>query len=194
LGHMYEGGNGVHRDPVKAAEFYSQAAEHGLVTAQIELAGLYLSGKGVQDNFEAAKWFRRAAEQGHPVGENAIGYMYWSGKGVGRDYREAADWFQRAAEQDYALAQFNLGVLYQNGLGVPLNYAEAYKWFTLAAKNGYNHGRRALEALKQIMTKAQVRDGQERVADWVSHHPNSTLAAQKAETKELDSYAAVAQP
>ena len=56
---------------MKAAGLYRKAAEHGLVTAQLELAHLYLSGKGVQrDYFEAARWFRLAAEQGNPIGEN----------------------------------------------------------------------------------------------------------------------------
>ena len=145
-----------------------------------------------QDFFEAAKWFRRAAEQGHPIGETTIGYMYCRGEGVSRDYRQGAEWLQKAADQNYALAQSNLGVLYQNGLGVPLSYPEAYKWFTLAA-NGRATSRRALQALTQIMTKAQLRDGQARVSDWLSHHGNLELAGENAEATQLDSYAA-AQP
>jgi hypothetical protein len=147
-----------------------------------------------RDNSEAANWFRRAAELGNPVGQTGIGYMCWSGEGVSRDYRQAVDWFQRAAEQNFALAQSNLGVLYESGHGVPLSYAEAYKWLTLAAKNGHTKSTRALGALKQIMTKTQVRDGEARVSDWVSRHPNFTLAAPKAETRELDSYATATQP
>ena len=84
------------------------------------------------------------------------------------------------------------GFLYQNGLGVPLNYAEAYKWFTLAA-NGWTSSRRALEALTQIMTKAQLRDGQAKVSDWLSHHGNLEFTGENTEAMELDSYAA-AQP
>jgi hypothetical protein len=44
------------------------------------------------------------------------------------------------------------------------------------------------------MTTTQLRDGQARVSDWVSHHNNLELAAQKAEAKELDSFATAAQP
>jgi TPR repeat protein len=120
-----------------------------------------------QDDFEAAKWLARAAEQGHPAAQNALGYMYYQGMGVRRDYRQAADSFRRAAEQNCALAQFNLGVLYQAGLGVPLDYGEAYKWFTLAIEGGYAESRRVLEALTQIMTKPQLRDGKASVSDWV---------------------------
>ena len=54
--------------------------------------------------------------------------------------------------------------------------------------------RRALKALTQIMTTTQSRDGLARVSDWVSRHNNLELAAQKAEEKELDSFAIAAQP
>ena len=183
-----EFGNGVHRDPEKAAELYRKAAEHGVVNAQLELAHLYQAGKGFQhDYFEAAKWYRRAAEQGHPVGENAIGVMYYRGEGVRRDYRQAAEWFLRAANQNCVLAQLNLGFLYQRGLGVPLDYAEAYKWFMLAAKEGEAESKRVLKELTQIMTKTQLRDGQSRVSDWTSQNSNATLAGQKADAKELNS-------
>jgi len=75
-----------------------------------------------------------------------------------------------------------------------LNYAEAYKWFTLAANSGMAASRRALEALTQIMTTTQLSDGHTRVSDWVSHHNNLKLAAQKAEARKLDSYETAAQP
>jgi TPR repeat protein len=112
--------------------------------------------------------------------------MYYRGEGVRRDYRQAAEWFLRAANQNCVLAQLNLGVLYQRGLGVPLDYAEAYKWFMLAAK-GEADSKRVLKELTQIMTKTQLRDGQSRVSDWISHNSNSTLAGQKADAEELNS-------
>jgi TPR repeat protein len=75
------------------------------------------------------------------------------------------------------VAQANLGFLYQNGLGVPLNYGETYKWFTLAASSGIAASRYALEAITQIMTPKQLREGHARVSDCVSHHNNLELAA-----------------
>ena len=115
--------------------------------------------------------------------------MYCRGEGVSRDYRQGAEWLQKAADQNNALAQSNLGVLYQNGLGVPLSYPEAYKWFTLAA-NGRATSRRGLQALTEIMTKAQLREGQARVSEWLAHHGNLELAGENAQATELDSYAA----
>jgi TPR repeat protein len=119
--------------------------------------------------------------------------MYWRGEGVSRDYRRAVDWFRKAAEQNYGPAQFNLAVLYQNGVGVPLNYPEAYKWFTLAAHYGHT-SKPALAALTQIMTTSQMRDGQARVAEWLSHRNNPQLAIQETEAGQLDTYANTMRP
>jgi TPR repeat protein len=80
-----------------------------------------------------------------------------------------------------------------------LNYAEGYKWLTLAVKNGHIESAHALEALKQVMTKTQVRDGQAKLSDWVSHHPHLTLTATKAdatkaEKREMNGFATAAHP
>jgi hypothetical protein len=69
-----------------------------------------------------------------------------------------------------------------------LNYGEAYKWFTLAGQGGLTESKRALKELSQIITKTQLRDGQARVSDWVSHHNDPALSAQKAEAGVLNSY------
>ena len=100
----------------------------------------------------------------------------------------------QAANQNYAPAQLNMGFLCQSGLGVPLNYGEAYKWFSLAAQGRNGESTRALKDLTQIMTKAQFRDGESRVSEWVSHHTNPTLAAQKPEAEQLHSYVSAIQP
>ena len=81
--------------------------------------------------------------------------------------------------------QVNLGFFYQNGLGVRLNYAEAYMWFALAA-NSRPDSRRALEALTQIMTTTQLRDGQARLSEWAAHHNNLQVAAQKSEAERTE--------
>jgi hypothetical protein len=71
----------------------------------------------------------------------------------------------------------------------PLFCRSAASWFTLAANAGLANSRHALKELTQIMTTAQLRDGKARISDWMSHHSNLELAAQRAAVKELDSYA-----
>src|SRR5688572_23589890 len=77
LGEMYENGNGVPRDPAKAAHWYRLAAKQGLSEAQLSLGVLYENGEGVaQSDAEAARWYAGAAEQGNLFAQLSLGIMY----------------------------------------------------------------------------------------------------------------------
>ncbi len=61
----YENGEGVERDPIKAAELYCQAARLGDAEAQFNLGWMYANGRGVErSDANAAFFFHAAAEQG----------------------------------------------------------------------------------------------------------------------------------
>lgn len=61
----YENGEGVDRDPVKAAELYCKAARLGDAEAQFNLGWMYANGRGVErSDANAAFFFHAAAEQG----------------------------------------------------------------------------------------------------------------------------------
>ncbi|KDN13522.1 Sel1 domain protein repeat-containing protein [Snodgrassella communis] len=56
---MYQNGDGVQQDYVKAKDFFIQVAKQGNASAQCSLGLLYKNGNGVkQDYFEAIKYFR----------------------------------------------------------------------------------------------------------------------------------------
>ena len=62
IGFMYDRGQGVSKDPAKAAEWYSLAAERGHPHAQNNLGVLYKNGRGVsKDYVKAYQWFNLAA-------------------------------------------------------------------------------------------------------------------------------------
>lgn len=61
----YENGEGVDRDPVKAAELYCKAARLGDAESQFNLGWMYANGRGVErSDATAAFFFHAAAEQG----------------------------------------------------------------------------------------------------------------------------------
>jgi len=65
IGLMYDKGQGLQHDYVKAAKWYKKAAEQGLVPAQTLLGFMYGEGRGViQDDIKAHKWLNIAASQG----------------------------------------------------------------------------------------------------------------------------------
>jgi len=61
----YENGEGVERDPAKAAELYCNAARLGDAESQFNLGWMYANGRGVErSDATAAFFFHAAAEQG----------------------------------------------------------------------------------------------------------------------------------
>ena len=93
-----ENGRRVARDMVHAAKVHRQAAERGNTVSMVNLANMYLAGRGVpQSDAEAFRWYREAAERGDRGGQRMMGVMYSAGLGVPKDDDAAARWFRRAA-------------------------------------------------------------------------------------------------
>ena len=88
-------------------------AEQGVASAQINLAALYDSGKGmVADPAKAAALYGAAASTGNQFAQYNLALMYIEGRGVLPDLSIAEKWLQKAAAQKMALAQYQLGLLY----------------------------------------------------------------------------------
>jgi serine/threonine-protein kinase len=139
LGRIYSAGDGVAKDPVKAASWYRRAADAGNASAMVFLAALYAQGSGVpKDLAEAAKWLRKAADAGNAVAMDGLGQMYTNGQGVPADPAQAVVWYRKAIENNNALAMYHLGLLLESGAGtVARNPAEAAQLFQRAANAGY---------------------------------------------------------
>ncbi|MEX2479380.1 MAG: tetratricopeptide repeat protein [Gammaproteobacteria bacterium] len=72
LGRMYADGQGVAKDPERAAEWYRKAAEQGVADAQFRLGQLYENGDGVPTDLEYAfGWYGVAAHLGNANGDEA---------------------------------------------------------------------------------------------------------------------------
>lgn len=108
LANMYEQGQGVAQDRVKAAEWLRRAAELGDPVAQLNLGLAYEKGLGVErDNHNAARWFQEAAEQGDKDAQFNLGVMLATAYGEGPDKATAAEveqavhWLRKAAAQNH---------------------------------------------------------------------------------------------
>ena len=87
-------------------------AEQGDAESQAALAGMYLAGAGMaQDYVKAAAWYRRAAEQGYATAQLNLGDLYSTGRGVMRDLVQAYLWLSLAAAQDRQWAAQRLPTL-----------------------------------------------------------------------------------
>ena len=107
------------------AEF-TVAAEEGLDLAQYNLAILYYTGRGVEQDFaQALRWSLAAAEQGHLNAQNNLGALYYTGTGTDIDLEAALKWYTAAAQGQHGAAQYNLATMYEEGEGTEQDYEEA---------------------------------------------------------------------
>ena len=78
-----EHGEGVARDPVRAAALYCEAARLGDAEAQFSLGWMYANGRGIpRDNRMASLFFGMAAEQGHDYAKKMLAFVGPSGSTV----------------------------------------------------------------------------------------------------------------
>ncbi len=137
LGVKYMTGDGVKRDPKRAIELYTKAAERGLALSQSNLAFVYWEGEHVsRDAKKAVEWAEKAADGGNGLAMWLLGSAYSEGDGVAKDTTKAIAWYTKAAETGDEASMNNLGVLYWNGDGVPKNLKTAVSWYRKAMDNG----------------------------------------------------------
>lgn len=90
----YEHGEGVVRDPARAASLYCAGARSGDAEAQFSLGWMHANGRGVaRDDALAAYFFALAAGQGHGPAERMLRF-------VGEPATEAPDCMRPPAEAD----------------------------------------------------------------------------------------------
>jgi hypothetical protein len=79
----HEHGEGVAKDPLKAASLYCQAARAGDAEAQYGLGWMYANGRGVaRDDAAAAALFALAAAQGHAHAARMLAHVGSPGDGL----------------------------------------------------------------------------------------------------------------
>ncbi len=80
LGAMYDAGQGVSENPVKAFELFLAAAQRGNPYAQYNIANMYAQGRGIRcDRSEAKNWYLKAAEQDLAIAQYGLGMLNATG-------------------------------------------------------------------------------------------------------------------
>ncbi|HEX5711227.1 MAG TPA: hypothetical protein VFX68_07745 [Sulfuricurvum sp.] len=91
LGTMYYNGQGVERSFAKSTEYYAQAAEAGILPAQVSAGFAYANAMGVPEDFEkAAYYLKMAVAQGEPAAKITLAEIYAKGY-AGGSRKEAAE-------------------------------------------------------------------------------------------------------
>ena len=137
---------GQDRDPVKAADFFKNAATRGDAEAKYYLGLLFQDGVGViQNDAEAFSWMRGASEGGYGPAMLALSRYYTDGRGTDPDLDKARDWLTEAASAQVPEAQFALANSYLTGPNA--DPVSAVPLLQSAATRGHVPSQRALGTL-----------------------------------------------
>lgn len=105
LGHMYDAGLGVERNPTEAIGWVRKSAEQGFTQAELRLGQMYRDGIGTLQDFEQAmKWLKRASAGGDRIAMRSVGELYERGWGVTENLVLAYAWYSVAAAAEDPLA------------------------------------------------------------------------------------------
>jgi hypothetical protein len=148
LGTMYENGDGVAKDPVKAFSYFSRIAndhadvapkslEADIVAQSFVKIGDYyrqgLPGAGIPVDEERSKQLvlYAATYFGDADAQYRVGEIYLTEK-IGANPLQGARWLSLAAHKGHAPAQAKLGDLLFNGEGITSQPIEGLMWLTIA--------------------------------------------------------------
>ena len=145
------------RDEEKAAPTIIRLAEEGCPLAQSELANLYRTGSGVeQDSQKRIFWLKNAALGGVDTSAQSLGIVFRKGQeGVEADPAKAREWFELAVDLGNVNALLQLGAMYFSGelhrdekkafgyfqaaaekAVLPVHKAKAYEWLAFCSSQG----------------------------------------------------------
>ncbi len=136
LAYMYQMGQGVLKDDLKAYTLYERAIEKKQPYALFNMALLFDAGLGgvEQNPVRAHGLFLEAAIGGVPEAQYQVALQFERGITCAQNPSEAAFWYEEAAKRGHVEAFNNLGVCYKEGLGVEQNYHRAFVCFTRASE------------------------------------------------------------
>ena len=118
----------------KAAYWIKRSAELGCMNAKVEMAKLYFSGVGIDQDIKLAKeLFESVGEHKDEICWGLLGDIYKSEK----EYAKSIIAYTRAANGNNASAQFNLGMYYLKGIEFDKNENEAVEWLQRAASQNH---------------------------------------------------------
>lgn len=149
LGVMYENGEGVQKDDVKAFQYFSRIAndhadapprslEADVVAQSFVKMGEYyeegLPDAGIKADVTHAQalLLHAASYFGDAEAQYRVGELYLQKDGLDYNPLQSARWFSLAARKGHPLAQARLGDMLFNGDGIDPQPVEGLMWLTIA--------------------------------------------------------------
>uniref|UniRef100_T1J234 Uncharacterized protein n=1 Tax=Strigamia maritima TaxID=126957 RepID=T1J234_STRMM len=155
-GYCYLKGLQVERDYKLAAELFTEAVNDNNIFAMVQLASMYLLGRGVKKDMKMhVQLILKVASLPHiqmngqinidvVQAELLLGFAYHKGIGWFSDMEKAIMWYKKASEHGCGQSLHKLGNLYSKGTGVEKDEEKAVYYWQLAADRGFVEACRTL--------------------------------------------------
>ena len=118
--------------PETGTESLRLAAANGDAKAQFVIAGRYLDGQGIAQDFtKAAYWYQLAASRGLAPAQYRLATLFERGRGVPLDIATALLWYERAAEAGNVKSMHNAAVILAGTQSGTPNYDKAFRLFKI---------------------------------------------------------------
>lgn len=173
----YNGMHGVQKDYLKAALYFTRAAQEGYDITKVRVQGNQSGiGNSPQTNYITLdKWLARQLAEGDRHSDTEVGGL----KGAWDDasnvtLKAAASLYLNLTDQEDRVVEFIRGVTYANGRGVPVDMGQAAVWYLRSAKQEYAPAQFNL-ALLYANGQGVVRDTAQAI-NWYTKAANQEYA------------------
>lgn len=179
----YEFGWGTRQDPIKAAQYFRQAAAKNHPGAMLRLGRACLTGDlGLGKKYrEGYKWLKRAAEAADTQYNSApydLALLHETGYGddIFKDEGYAAQLLTQAADLGHAEASYRLGDAYEHGkLTCPHDPALSVHFYTGAAQQGHPLAMMALCAWYMVGAEPVLERDEYEAYEWAKRAAEAGL-------------------
>lgn len=184
---MYEHGQGVDKDSMKAFRQFERSANLGNVTGQYNLGRLYEQGvNGARNTFEAVNWLKKAADQQYTLAMDYLARIYFHGRGVNRSYEKSYHWIARSGGATTAEKHYFIGYLSLKGHVINKNLKDAHSHLLTAAQAGLADAQYHLGEMYRL--GEYVEADEEKALSWLKkamlqNHEPAELGIKKIERK-----------
>ena len=190
LGRMYASGEGIEKNPKRAAELLTEAGSAGFTFAQVQLAWLFIDTLGQPEL--GIKTLKAAADDGYPIAQNDLGQLYYIGDIVPADPKLAIKYLTVAAENAEINAQLTLGRIYSNSDFVSADFTKSLYYNTLAAEAGEPKGYFNVAGL--FLDGQGIDQNLEKGVEWLQKAANAGLNQARINLGAIYAHKTLGQP
>lgn len=136
LGALYEQGDGLPKDILKAKKLYETACDQDIAIACFNLGEMYDTGRDeadiAYDHAKAVTYYEKSCASDEIQACNNLGQLLARTVMIPQDHRRAFQLFKKSCEAELPIGCGSLGEAYENGWGVKANREEARKLYTVS--------------------------------------------------------------